>query len=369
MRGEVSDTFVAGPEPASPRAAERAHLLSETLGQLLSARDPDSMVRQLLPKVASHLGADAYFNFMINERGDDLYLHSCSGMPEEVARSIQQEHFGSMVASGEDTTMIRRSSQAHLGSRAGIRAYACQPLVVGGRALGTLSFASSRRDGFEPEELEFLRTISQYLAMALDRLRAARDLRKVAAEREQAEAQVRYQRDTLERIVNGAPLNEILERLTADIESLFERDLIASVFLIDSEGRYQRPVSGRKLPGEWRHDFGGPETEDFKTEALKPGPRECWSAPILSTGGHALGAFAIQYREASEPTEQEERVVDVATRLAAVAIERKQSEDALKDSQAKLREHAQTLEHRVTERTASLREAVAQMEEFSLRVA
>jgi PAS domain S-box-containing protein len=48
--------------------------------------------------------------------------------------------------------------------------------------------------------------------------------------------------------------------------------------------------------------------------------------------------------------------------------EQKRAERALKDAQIKLREHAQGLETRVAERTASLQQAMAQMEEFSYSV-
>ena len=61
------------------------------------------MVQQLLPKVASHLGAEGFFNFMVNEKGDALYLHFFTGMPENVARAIQKAHFGNAIGNVEDT--------------------------------------------------------------------------------------------------------------------------------------------------------------------------------------------------------------------------------------------------------------------------
>jgi signal transduction histidine kinase len=357
------------------RATERAQMLSEALAQLLSARDPDSMVRLLLPKVASHLHADGFFNFMVSEKGDALYLHLCSNLPESVARNIQGVHFGQLKGGAEQAEPIVASDLQQSGNprdalarEAGLQCYACHPLVVGGRLLGTLCFASRFRARFEADELEFLRAISQYAAVALDRLCAARDLRKLAAEREQGETQVRYQRDSLERIVQGAPLAEILERLTAELEGLVDRELAASILLIDETGRYATPIAARPAPASWPACEIMPEAEALAAEAIRPGPRACWSAPIISSTGQVLGAFAVRYKELTEPTPREARIVEIVTRTAAIAIERKQSEQALKDSQAKLQEHAQHLEQRVAERTASLREAVSQMEEFSYSV-
>jgi GAF domain-containing protein len=60
----------------------------------------------------------------------------------------------------------------------GIRAYVGNPLLVEGRLLGTLSFASRSRDDFDPEELDFLRTISHYVTVAYERLRLVRQLRE-----------------------------------------------------------------------------------------------------------------------------------------------------------------------------------------------
>lgn len=56
--------------------------------------------------------------------------------------------------------------------------------------------------------------------------------------------------------------------------------------------------------------------------------------------------------------------------LAAVTdfSDRRRMEEALRESEARLQAHAEDLEVRVAERTASLREAIAQMEEFSYSV-
>src|SRR5262249_22066375 len=51
----------------------------------------------------------------------------------------------------------------------GISAYACHPLVANGRMLGTLSFGSSRRHRFEPEDLDLMQALANQLAVALDR--------------------------------------------------------------------------------------------------------------------------------------------------------------------------------------------------------
>ena len=179
-------------EQALRKRGERLQLLSETLGQLLSARDPDAIVRELFPKVAAHLGVDTYFNFMVNGDGNSLKLHSCAGIPEKTARGIERLEFGQAICGTVAQTRapihatdIQNSDydKAALVRGFGIQCYACNPLLVGDRLLGTLSFASRTRKEFDADELQFLSMVSQHAAVALERLQFAQQLEKTVEER------------------------------------------------------------------------------------------------------------------------------------------------------------------------------------------
>src|SRR5207244_2598269 len=63
---------------------ERSQLLSESHAQLLAAKDPGAVMRNLFPKVARHLDADIYYNFLVNEQGDALKLVSFAGITPEL---------------------------------------------------------------------------------------------------------------------------------------------------------------------------------------------------------------------------------------------------------------------------------------------
>ena len=164
---------------------ENMRLLSEALAQLLNARDPETIVRELFPKVAAHLSIDTYVNFMVDETGQALRLHSCAGIPDEVVRSIERLEFGQAI-SGTVAQLrepivandIQHSGyeKADLVRGFGIQSYVCHPLIAGGRLLGTLAFASRTRPSFNHDEIEFLRVISQYTAVALDRLHTTKAL-------------------------------------------------------------------------------------------------------------------------------------------------------------------------------------------------
>ena len=64
-----------------------------------------------------------------------------------------------------------------------------------------------------------------------------------------------------------------------------------------------------------------PLWDDFRELTKGTVLRACWSTPILSGRGKVLGSFAMYYTEPQAPRGEEARLTEVATRLAAKAIE------------------------------------------------
>jgi GAF domain-containing protein len=64
-----------------------------------------------------------------------------------------------------------------------------------------------------------------------------------------------------------------------------------------------------------------PLWEDFRDLTKGTGLRACWSTPILSHRGKVLGSFAMYYAQPQVPSGEEARLTEIATRLAAKAIE------------------------------------------------
>jgi PAS domain S-box-containing protein len=178
---------------------ERLELLSDALSHLLKAQKPKDMVREVFRKVADHLRVDTYFNFLVDESGTKLLLHSAAGLPQDVLDSIKEIAFGEAICGTVAqirqpivATHIQESSnaKADLVRRFGIRAYACQPLITGEHLIGTLSFASRTRDTFTDDELRFIELISHYVSIAMDRTRSEEALR-AANENLEREVQAR----------------------------------------------------------------------------------------------------------------------------------------------------------------------------------
>ena len=169
------------------RQSERLRLLWEAASVLLSTEEPVAMMRGLFARIAPQFGLDAYFNYMLDETGDALRMESCVGIPEDEARKIHRLDLGQAVCGAVAlqrrpivATRVQESDdpKVQLIKGYGVRVYACNPLLAGGRLLGTLSFASRSRDDFEPDELEFFETICHYVAYAYERLRLIRRLRE-----------------------------------------------------------------------------------------------------------------------------------------------------------------------------------------------
>jgi PAS domain S-box-containing protein len=169
------------------RAEEKLRLLWEAAAVLLSANEPDTMLRGLLAKIGPHLGVEVYFNYMVDDSGDALRLASCEGVPAETVQTITRLEFGQAV-SGTVALLhqpivaagIQQSDdpKVQLVKSFGIRAYACNPLLAENRLLGTLSFASRTKDQFDPGEVAFLETICQYVTVAYERLRLLNELKE-----------------------------------------------------------------------------------------------------------------------------------------------------------------------------------------------
>ncbi len=174
------------------RRNELLALLSEAAHDLLAATDSRAMVKGLFDLVARRLGLDVFFNFMIDDDSDALRLDIAGGVDEETQQRFARLDFGQAVcgtvAQDRRRIVVREVQQCAYdkaeGVKAmGVRAYACHPLFVGDRLIGTLSFGSRSRDVFEDDELEFMQTIVSYVAMAKERLRIEEE-RKTALQRE-----------------------------------------------------------------------------------------------------------------------------------------------------------------------------------------
>jgi GAF domain-containing protein len=156
-------------------------------------------------------------------------------------------------------------------------------------------------------------------------------------------------------IAADAPLSVILSKLVLMIEGQAP-DMVASILLLSDDGNHVRHAVAPSLPESYvkvidgspigpKHGSCGtamfrgtpvnvsdiltdPLWDDYRQYAAPIGLRACWSTPIMSSKGKVLGSFAMYYREPRSPDGEEQHLTQIATKLAAEAIEHKLRQQA-----------------------------------------
>ncbi len=208
-------------------------------------------------------------------------------------------------------------------------------------------------------------------------------------ERKRSEALLESHRHLLEMIAAGAPLTGVLDTLMETFEA-HAPEATGSVLLLSADGEHLHHASGPSLPAEYSKAIDGlaigpnvgscgtaayrreqvvvtdiasnPLWADYRDLALSYGLRSCWSTPIFSTGGDVLGTFAVYYREQRAPSGGDRLLIEIATHVAGVAIERQRGEQALRTRNEEL----ERLYGQLVRAHTDLAESKAHLEEKSV---
>lgn len=184
------------------------------------------------------------------------------------------------------------------------------------------------------------------------------ELEREVGFRRRAEGLLDGQRRVLESVAEGAPLKDTLSALVEVTEAHSSGGQRASILLLDEAGRCLRHGAGNRLPPAYCEAIDGVEIgpavgscgtaayenrpvmvadiatdplwADYRDLALSHGLRACWSTPITARDGSVLGTFALYYDEPQLPSAEDRQVVEIMTRVASIAIERKRSEDEIR---------------------------------------
>ncbi|MEQ1528674.1 MAG: PAS domain S-box protein [Methylococcales bacterium] len=157
---------------------------------------------------------------------------------------------------------------------------------------------------------------------------------------------------TLEKIITGQPLAQILTGIVLHIEAQ-SPEMRCSILLLTEDGQYLQHGAAPSLPDAFNKAIDGaaiglargscgtaaytgqpvfvddisshPFWQDFVELAMTHNLGACWSTPILSGQGSVLGTFAVYYQTPRTATQVDRELIANATYLAAVAIERHQN--------------------------------------------
>ena len=192
------------------------------------------------------------------------------------------------------------------------------------------------------------------------------------SKRKQGEALLAGEKQLLEMVATGVPLKEILNALCLIIQEQ-RSGTLASVLLLNPDGVHLDSIAGPSLPSEWIQQMEklpiGPcagscgtaayrgsrvivadiatdplwDVPEHRASALKHGLQASWSNPVLSSKGKVLGTLCIYYRETRRPNSDDIGLLELATHVVRVAIERDRAEEALRASERVARGQVEAL--------------------------
>ena len=169
--------------------------------------------------------------------------------------------------------------------------------------------------------------------------------------------------NVLKLILFGSPISEVLAVIAGLVESQGE-GTFCTIWLPDKEEKQIHCAAAPSLPGFIAHVgpmFIGPKGascgtavhrrepvyvtdilsdslwDDYRDSVSPYGIRAVWSRPLFSGEGKVLGTFAILYREVRSPNEADLRLIENASHIAGIAIERHLKEQQLRHERDRLR--------------------------------
>src|SRR5580698_7728885 len=156
-------------------------------------------------------------------------------------------------------------------------------------------------------------------------------------------------------IFAGSPLSEVLANIAQLVESRAE-GMSCTIWLPDEDGKELHCAAAPGLPGFidqagtmvvgpkggscgtaiYRKEpvyvtdiLTDPAWDLYLGRLLPYGIRSVWSRPLFTNEGKALGTFSINYRESRSPSASELQLIENASHITGIAIERHMKEQAL----------------------------------------
>lgn len=169
--------------------------------------------------------------------------------------------------------------------------------------------------------------------------------------------------EILRLILAGSELHEVLTIIARLVESQGSGTL-CTIWLPDADGKHLYCAAAPGLPGfaaasgltiigpkgascgtaVYRREpvyvadiLKEPSWDDYRDRVARFGIRAVWSRPLFTHDGEILGTFAILYREVRYPDGADLQLVENASHIARIAIERNIREEALRRERDRLR--------------------------------
>jgi diguanylate cyclase (GGDEF)-like protein/PAS domain S-box-containing protein len=164
----------------------------------------------------------------------------------------------------------------------------------------------------------------------------------------------------LEQLAHGAPLEDVLKKILTSVEQS-EHDVLCCFSLLDRQGKHLLTGASLRLPDFFIAALHGMEVgvgmassgtaaftgqrvivSDLKNHpywsaysdvAQRANLSSCWSVPIHSASGKVLGTFDRYHQDSRTANEDDLLQMEKTANIAAIALDRHNTDSALKDSE------------------------------------
>lgn len=184
-------------QEAGLQQQRRLEVLHLAAARLLSTTEPEAALHEVYRAIADYFQVDGFIEYEVGPNGAGLKLRSCVFVEpggKESSRDLPALSLGQgisgQVAATRQPALISNvqnleGPETDIIRGLGVRAYACEPLVLGERLIGTLAFASRTRERFERLDQEMFATLANYIALTRERFRLRRELERHAQDLEE----------------------------------------------------------------------------------------------------------------------------------------------------------------------------------------
>ena len=209
-----------------------------------------------------------------------------------------------------------------------------------------------------------LLAVAALSAIALNMRRLNRRLRQSQRQLAERSQELALQNRVLQQLNHGAPLGEVLDSLTREVETQ-RPGVLCSILLLDADGSHLRHGSAPSLPDFYNQAIDGvaigdavgscgtaawrdervivddierhPYWADYRPLAARAGLRACWSQPFHGRDGKVRGTFALYHRQPATPDQRDIALIEGYAQLAELAVERSRSDEALRLAESRYR--------------------------------